>query len=179
MLPLRTARLEVRELTGDDLDDLTEVYADPRVLWWEPAPYDRSQTLAALARVLQRYREDGIGEYAVVLRASGRVIGECGPAYREIEGERLPELGWKLRSDEWGRGYATEAARAVVGHVMARGDIPRLFSVITPGNERSQGVARNLGMQVERVVTWKGVPHQLWAVDVRATMDPPPLTRGS
>ena len=164
-LPLHSERLVVRELTADDLDALAVVFADPAVLWWEPAPYTREQTSVWLEATLRRYREDGCAEYAVVIASTGDLIGDCGPTYREIEGERLPELGWDLRSDVWGHGYATEAARGVLTHAADLG-LRRLYSLIVPDNERSRGVARRLGMTVERQVVWAERPHDLWALDL-------------
>jgi RimJ/RimL family protein N-acetyltransferase len=79
--------------------------------------------------------------------------------------ERLPELGWDLRSDHWGHGYATEAARGVLTHAADVG-LERVFSLITPGNVRSQAVARRLGMSVERQVVWAERTHDLWALDL-------------
>ena len=165
-LPLHTDRLVVREFTVDDTDALAAVFADPAVLWWEPAPYTREQTERWLATTLKRYRDDGCAEYAVVIASSGDLIGDCGPVYRDIEGARLPELGWDLRSDKWGHGYATAAARGVAAHAKALG-LPRLYSLIAPENERSRGVARRLGMSVERRVVWRERAHDLWALDVR------------
>jgi ribosomal-protein-alanine N-acetyltransferase len=165
-LPLHTERLIVREFTTADLDALATVFADPAVLWWEPAPYTREQTQSWLDATVARYREDGCAEYAVVIASTGELIGDCGPAFREIEGERLPELGWDLRSDRWGQGYATEAARGVLTHAADLG-LTRVYSLIAPQNERSRGVARRLGMSLERGVSWNGGPHELWALDVR------------
>jgi RimJ/RimL family protein N-acetyltransferase len=164
-LPLHTARLVVREFTAADLDALAAVFADPAVLWWEPAPYTRAQTQEWLEVTLARYREDGCAEYAVVVESSGELIGDCGPTFREIDGQRLPELGWDLRSDRWGHGYATEAARGVLTHVADLG-LSRVYSLITRDNERSRAVARKLGMSVEREVVWADRPHDLWALDL-------------
>jgi RimJ/RimL family protein N-acetyltransferase len=164
-LPLRTVRLVLRAFTGSDLADLAAVFADPAVLWWEPTPLTREQTAAWIESVSARYEADGLGEYAVTLRSSGQVLGYCGPELRDIEGDLLPELGWALRSDVWGRGYATEAAAAVVGHLREMG-LPAVYSAILPGNVRSQGVARRLGMTVERVVDWHGAAHDLWSLDL-------------
>jgi len=164
-LPLHTERLVVRELMADDVGALAAVFADPAVLWWEPAPYTRDQTQEWLEVTLRRYREDGCAEYAVVIESTGDLIGDCGPTYREIDGQRLPELGWDLRSDMWGHGYATEAARGVLTHAAGLG-LRRLFSLIVPDNERSRGVARRLGMTVERQVVWANRPHDLWALDL-------------
>jgi [ribosomal protein S5]-alanine N-acetyltransferase len=164
-LPLHTKRLIVRELTADDLDALAAVFADPAVLWWEPAPYTREQTRVWLDATLRRYREDGCAEYAVVIEATRDLIGDCGIVYREVEGRRLPELGWDLRSDMWGHGYATEAARGVLTHAEDLG-LRRVCSLIVPENERSRGVARRLGMTVDRQVVWADQPHDLWALDL-------------
>jgi [ribosomal protein S5]-alanine N-acetyltransferase len=164
-LPIRTERLTVREFTMADLDELAAIYAHPEVLWWEPAPYTRERTQAMLELTLERYRDEGMAEYAVVHEASGELIGVCGPVYREVEGARLPELGWDLRRDCWGQGYATEAARAVLPHAAGLG-LLRVYSLIDPGNVRSQGVARRLRMAVERRVLWADRPHDLWALDL-------------
>ena len=95
----------------------------------------------------------------------GRVVGDCGVVWREVEGQRLPELGWDLRSDEWGKGYATEAARGVLTHAADLG-LRRVYSLITPEHARSQGVARRLGMYIERQVFWEDELHDLWALDL-------------
>lgn len=163
-LPLHTERLIVREFTIADLDALATVFADPVVLWWEQAPYTRAQTQNWLDVTVARYREDGCAEYAVVIASTGELIGDCGPTFREIEGQRLPELGWDLRSDRWGQGYATEAARGVLTHAADLG-LTRVFSLIAPQNERSRGVARRLGMTLEREVSWSGRPHELWSIE--------------
>ena len=164
-LPLRTARLVVREFTAADVDALALVFADPAVLWWELAPYTREQTQGWLDLTLARYRDDGCAEYAIVIESSGDLIGDCGPTYREIDGLRLPELGWDLRSDMWGHGYATEAARGVLTHAADLG-LTRVYSLVAPHHERSRGVARRLGMTIERQVVWADRPHDLWALDL-------------
>jgi len=165
-LPLATERLLIREFQPGDLDGLAALYGDPAVLWWEPEPYSRERTTEALAHILELYRLEGTAEYAVCLAASGEVIGDCGPVFRDIDGERLPELGWDLRSDHWGHGYATEAARGVLTHAGELG-LCRLYSLITPTNERSRRVAEKLGMTIERQVVWADRPHDLWTIDLR------------
>ena len=162
---LTTERLIVREFTLGDLDDLSQVFGDPRVLWWEPAPWTCDQTRGFIERCLALYADDGFGEHAIVVAESGKVIGDCGTVFREIEGERLPELGWDLRSDMWGKGYATEAARAMVAHMRTKG-LPRVYSLIEPHYAPSQAVARRLGMEVEREVVWSGLRHDLWWLDL-------------
>jgi ribosomal-protein-alanine N-acetyltransferase len=164
-LPLTTPRLIVREFAPSDRESLAVVFADPAVLWWEPGPLTEEQTGAWLRDAIARRDAEGVSEYAVVERSSGAVVGYCGPELRHIEGRRLLELGWAVRSDLWGRGYATEAARGVLTHLATLG-VDRVYSAVLPGNERSRAVARKLGMTVEREVVWHGGPHELWALDL-------------
>jgi RimJ/RimL family protein N-acetyltransferase len=70
-----------------------------------------------------------------------------------------------MRSDRWGQGYATEAARGVLTHAADIG-LRCVCSLITPGNARSQGVARRLGMSIDRRVLWAERPHDLWTLDL-------------
>ena len=137
-LPLTTARLVVREFETSDLEGLAAVFADPAVLWWESQPFTRRQTAAWIEAVVACYAADGFGVYAVALRPSREIIGYCGPEISCIEGDLLPEMGWALRSDVWGRGYAAEAAGAVVR-------APREGSAChasTPPSSRTTGARR-------------------------------------
>ncbi len=146
-----------------DLDEIAEVFGDPQVMWTEPDTMTREQAGMWLEDALRRYRSDGMGECAVVLRSTGRVIGDCGLVMREIEGERLPELNWDLRSDMWGNGYATEAAQGVLAHSTSLG-LRRLCALIKTQNERSRRVAARLGMKLERQVEWEGGAWDMWTI---------------
>jgi ribosomal-protein-alanine N-acetyltransferase len=162
-LPLDTPRLLVREYTLDDLDDVAEILADPKVFWWEKEPFTRERSRRWLEAEIDYVRRVGTGRYAIVLRATGRVIGGCGLVPRVVEGRPEVEVGYYLRSDEWGKGYATEAARACLEEARARG-LGRIIALTHLDNVRSQAVARRLGMKPEREVVWAGLPHTLWAV---------------
>ena len=164
-LPQYTERLIVREFVADDLDMLaTVVRRSGGAVVGAGAVHARADRRLAPGDARQ-YEEDGIGVYAVVIAASGEIIGDCGPACQEVEGERLPELGWDLRSDRWGHGYATEAARGVLLHAADLG-LERLWSLIAPHNARSRAVAQRLGMTWERDVVWHDAPHELWRLDL-------------
>ena len=162
---IETARLVVRGFRWEDLDQVAEVFADPQVMWMQPEIMTRDQSRVWLQAALQHYRDDGMGECAVVLRSNGRVIGDCGLVMREIEGERIPEFNWDLRSDAWGCGYATEAARGVLEHASASG-LRRLCALIKRQNERSQRVAARLGMRFERPVCWERATWDLWLTEL-------------
>jgi [ribosomal protein S5]-alanine N-acetyltransferase len=162
---IETARLIVRGFTLDDLDQIAEVFGDPQVMWTKPGTMTPEQTRTWLEGALQRYDSDGMSECAVVLRSTDRVIGDCGLVMREIESERLPEFNWDLRSDMWGNGYATEAARGVLTHSAGLG-LRRICALIKKQNERSKRVAARLGMRFERRVEWEGGPWDLWVIEL-------------
>jgi len=172
-LPITTSRLLIREYTLQDVDDVARVLGDPLVGLREGrGPLDREGAAAWLEEELEYVRRDGTGRYALVLRDTAEVVGGCGLVRRELDEGVEIELGYHLRSDLWGRGLATEAARACLGEARERG-LERMIAFILPGNTRSEAVARKVGMRPERERDWFGRVHVQWAADLRATMDLP------
>ena len=146
--PLETERLLLRTMVAADLDDLLGIFGDPAVMaaFREP-PLDREQVQRWLERNLDHQRERGYGLFAVCLRTNDRLIGDCGLELMEVSGERVAELGYDFRRDCWNRGYATEAARAVRDFAFGTLCIPRLVSLIQPGNPASERVAQKVGLK--------------------------------
>ena len=170
-LPVPTERLIVREFADDDAADLARAFADPAVIWWDPAPFTLRRAREWVARAREGYAADGIGLYAVVTRAEGRLIGDCGLVPRVIEGTRFTEIGWHLERSAWGHGYATEAAHGVLAHAADLG-LSRVCALIVAGNTRSRRVAAKLGMAVDREVEWAGRAHDLWVLDLAGRPGP-------
>src|ERR1700690_2533169 len=112
MTILRTNRLLLREFILQDADALAKVLSDPKTMRYYPAPYDRAGVEGWIARNIQRYRDDGVGLWAMELNATQELIGDCGVILQQVEGEPLHEIGYHLRRDFWGMGLATEAAIA-------------------------------------------------------------------
>ncbi len=160
-IPRLTARLEIREYTLADLDDVARIFADPELALGGGEPLTREQSRAWLEEEIAYVRRDGTGRYAVVLRETGDVAGGAGLVRRELEDGVEVELGYHLRRDLWGRGLATEAALACVAEARERG-LPRLILFIEPGNARSAAVARRAGFAPVRRVEWFGRPHDRW-----------------
>jgi RimJ/RimL family protein N-acetyltransferase len=163
-LPLETARLVIRAFGDGDEREIERAFADPEVIWWDQ-PFTLQKAVAWVARAREESARSGMGLYALVLRADGRLIGDCGLVPRAIDGEELVEIGWHLERPAWGRGYATEAARAVLAHAEELG-VRRVCSLIVPGNLRSRRVADKLGMTIAREVVHAGLPHDLWVLDL-------------
>jgi [ribosomal protein S5]-alanine N-acetyltransferase len=85
-----------------------------------PAPFDQAEIDRWIRRNRARYFDPGFGLWAMLLKHSGELIGDCGCFIRELEGSVEFELGWHVRRDMWGRGYATEAARHCAEYAFSR-----------------------------------------------------------
>jgi len=161
---LETERLILRQFTDDDVDAVFAVIGDPLTMKFYPQTFTHEDALRWVARSQERYRTDGFGLFAVLLKLNGEVIGNCGPVRQNVEGESLLEVGYHFRRDHWGQGYATEAARACVEYAFRQLGAPRVVSLILPENQPSQRVAERNGMKVEKLVTFHDLPHLMYAI---------------
>ena len=161
----QTARLRLREFTPEDVDALAQVLSDPETMRYYLAPYDRPGVEQWIDRNRQRYENDGVGLWAMELTKRQEVIGDCGIILREVEGERLYEIGYHLRRDFWGQGLATEAATACRDWAFTHLKAARLISLIRPENLPSCRVAKRVGMTIWKEVTWRGLPHDVYSIE--------------
>lgn len=171
---LLTARLRLREMTAGDLDFVASMLADSQVMRFYPQIYSRDEARAWLERQIGRYADFGHGLWLVEDRATRQSIGQVGLVNQELPWGSEPEIGYLIHRPYWRRGYATEAARAVRDHAFGSRGLERVISLIQPVNEPSQGVARKLGMQVERETEFKNLPHLVFAVRRSSVASPVP-----
>jgi RimJ/RimL family protein N-acetyltransferase len=165
MIILETGRLLLRTFVPDDVDALARVLSDPETMRYYPAPFDRPGVADWIARNQHRYKTDGHGLWAMVVRSSAELIGDCGLVRQDIDGQAEIEIGYHTRRDLWGQGLATEAARACRNYGFQTFSIDRLISLIRPENLPSRRVAKKNGMQVIKEVVWKNVPHLVYAIN--------------
>lgn len=161
---LETKRLLLRPLALADLDDMASLLGDGEALtFWGP-PRDRAASRAWIERNLGRYGRDGFGRCAIVLRATGELVGDCGLIRTEVEGTEEIELGWIVSRSHWGRGIATEAGAAWRDYAFEGLALPRIVSMVSEHNIASRRVAEKLGMTVERAAVWDGLPMLMYSV---------------
>jgi len=142
-LPITTERLIVRPFCEADLDAIHAVWSDPDVM--DPVPstvLDRGESRAKLAEKISHQDRHGFSKWAVVDKASGMVIGECGLEY--LDGGPDIELGYKLARAFWGRGLAVEAARACLEWALTERQ-EQVVAIVDAGNARSARVLTRIG----------------------------------
>ncbi len=164
MTILQTPRLRLREFTALDADALELILSDPETMRYYPAPYDRAGVEQWIERNRKRYRNDGVGLWALELIGTEELIGDGGIILQEVEGEALYEIGYHLRRDFWGRGLATEAAIACRDWGFAHLPAERLISLIRRENLPSRRVAERAGMTLWKEVNWRGLPHRVYTI---------------
>ncbi|MGN0775625.1 MAG: GNAT family N-acetyltransferase [Candidatus Ventricola sp.] len=144
---LETARLMLREMTPDDFDALYAVLADSDIMQHYPYTFDEARVRGWIERNIARYQKDGFGLWAVILKETGEMIGDCGLTLQNIEGEMLPEIGYHIRRDCQRKGYAGEAGRAVRDWAFEQKGFDRVYSYMKYTNVPSYSTAMAMGMK--------------------------------
>ena len=108
-----TKRLLLREYTPEDFAAIYAILSDPETMQHYPAPFDAERVRGWIAWNQENYRRCGFGLWAVILKETGSLIGDCGITMQQIDGETLPEIGYHIGKQYWRQGFAKEAASAV------------------------------------------------------------------
>lgn len=144
----QTPRLTLRQWRAEDRAPFADLNADPVAMEHLINPLARAESDALADRIQGLIAARGWGFWAVEVKATGEFIGFTGLHVPRADLPMSPcvEVGWRLLRAHWGRGYATEAARAALEVGFARLDLPEIVSFTTLGNVRSQRVMERLGM---------------------------------
>jgi ribosomal-protein-alanine N-acetyltransferase len=161
-LPIETERLLVRPFVPQtDSESMIAVYCDPQVMQYIPGGALAAESVrATLEEYAQAHEERGFSSWALIERASGRLIGDAGFGIFTPTGDI--ELGYTLARDAWGHGYATEAAKACLAAGLEHLGVPRIIAVVDVDNETSQRVAERIGMTRIETIEAHGRPHVLF-----------------
>ena len=144
---LKTERLILRELTYDDYAALYAVLADSDIMQHYPNTFDEARVRGWIEKNMRRYREEGFGLWAVVVKETGEMIGDCGITMQNIHGAMLPEIGYHIRADRQRRGYASEAAAGCIRWAFDHYGFPAVYSYMKYTNIPSQKTAMKNGLK--------------------------------
>jgi RimJ/RimL family protein N-acetyltransferase len=164
--PLRnvvTERLELRRFLPSDLDELATVFANPEV-WRFPygRAFSREETATFLDGQIQEWDQHGFGLWIARERAGNRVVGYVGLAVPVFLPEILPaiEVGWRFEPSAWGKGFASEGARAALDEAFGPLGLNEICSVPQAGNPASSAVCERIGMRFARPVSIPATPRR-------------------
>jgi RimJ/RimL family protein N-acetyltransferase len=148
MTELTTDRLLLRHWKDSDRDPFAALNSDPAVMEHFPAMPTRADSDALIDRTTALLEERGFGLWAVEVRETGQFIGFVGLSVPSFEAPFLPgvEIGWRLAKDAWGKGYASEGARAALAHGFGPAGLDEVLSWTTTTNKPSQRVMEKIGM---------------------------------
>jgi RimJ/RimL family protein N-acetyltransferase len=161
---LETERLVLRGFVPEDLEPLARFYDDPGVLrFLGTFQTGRPRAERTIERSGWMFAMFGFGFWATVAKDSGELVGRAGLLLQIVEGTPEIELAYGFGTPHWGRGYATEAARAIHAYAKDTVKTRRLVSLVHPANDGSAKVATKMGFALEREVVHKGEPARVFA----------------
>lgn len=152
---MTTPRLALREFALEDAPALFELNSDPEVMRYTgDAPFASAGEAEDFIRGYGHYREHGYGRWSVLLRETGEFLGWCGLGFNELE---QVDIGFRFSRKHWGRGYATESARAVLAHGFGELGLTVIIGRAARANTASIRVLEKLGMAYWKDDACKGI----------------------
>lgn len=168
-LQLESPRLYLRLMQSSDLDDLLNIFGDPKVMAsFGGATFNRQQMEHWMQRNIEHQNLHGYGLFSTILKSEELLIGDCGLEHMKVDGDQETELGYDFRSDYWNQGYATEAATAVRNYAFNVLQLPRLISLIRVGNAASKRVSEKIGMRFVVEIKRNGVSYWKYEIEGRS-----------
>ncbi len=160
---LETERLYLREMNQGDYQALCRILQDDETMYAYEGAFGSEEAQEWLDRQISRYRKWGFGLWAVILKETDEMIGQCGLTMQPWKDGEVLEIGYLFNRTYWHRGYAAEAARACKEYAFEILGAEEVCSIIRDTNTASQKVAVRNGMSVKDSWTkhYKGVdmPH--------------------
>lgn len=165
---LATERLILREMTHCDFTALCKILQDGEVMYAYGHAFSDEEAKNWLEKQLNNHKTYGFGLWAVVLKTTGEMIGQCGLTMQDCNGTKVLEVGYLFQKAFWHNGYAIEAAAACKQYAFNKLNADEVYSIIRDNNIPSQRVAMKNGMEVrgELIKHYCGttMPHLIFSV---------------
>ncbi|WP_322922263.1 GNAT family N-acetyltransferase [Paenibacillus campi] len=146
---IETKRLMIREMMQSDYEALCKILCDEEVMHiGYGSAFNLEEAQNWLHRHFKRYKECGFGFWAVVLKETDEMIGQCGLTMQNWKGKEILEIGYSFQKAHWHKGYATESAIACKEYAFSVLDANQVYSIIRDTNIASQKVAIGNGMKI-------------------------------
>lgn len=145
---LETERLYLREMDQADFNSLCKILQDEKTMYAYEGAFNDAEVQEWLDKQISRYEKFGFGLWAVILKETNEMIGQCGLSMQPWKDREVLEIGYLFQRQYWHKGYATEAARGCRKYAFEVLDAGEVCSVIRDTNTASQNVAIRNGMTV-------------------------------
>ena len=161
---IRTERLFLRRFTKEDLEAYTRIMGDKEVGGWFPKGdgYTREESEKSLRNILNHWDKHGFGIWAIVDKTSSVLLGRCG--LNLIAETSEVEIDFVVAPDSWGRGYATETAKAALAYAFKKLNLDRIIALAKPDNTASRRVIEKLGMRYIKNTEYWGITCAYYAI---------------
>ena len=160
-----TPRLILRKIVDEDVDSLLSILGNQEVMRFSVHGIDdRTGVLKFINATKRRYLRDGTAQWAVILKSSGVLIGECGISVQVIDGNNEYEIGYRFHPQYWRQGFGSEAAIGCRDYGFEKLNLHRLISIIEKENRASIGVAKKVGMSLEKESTFYKIPVEIYSI---------------
>ena len=166
---LETQRLYLREMQQSDYPALCRILQDEEVMYAYEGAFSDDEVQGWLGKQIQNYKQYGFGLWAVILKQSNEMIGQCGLTMQDYEGNPILEVGYLFQKAFWRKGYAAESAIACKEYAFDRLNANEVFSIIRDTNTPSQNVAKRNGMTIcgELTKHYRNVDMPHWVFSVK------------
>ncbi len=159
-----TQELIFREYTHNDFYELRKIISDPDVMKYFAKPYDDDGVRHWIDWCIQSYSDFGFGLWAVILKENGQYIGDCGISIQIAGNKFVPEIGYHLKPEYWGKGIATKAAAACKEWAFLNTPFNKLYSIMNEKNVASYRVALKNGMMLESCEQMRGICYNICSI---------------
>lgn len=168
-MKIETKRLYLREMSQSDYPTLCKILQDEETMYAYNGAFSDEETQNWLDKQLARYKQYGFGLWAVILKGTDEMIGQCGLTIQDCEGTEVLEIGYLFQKAFWHNGYATEAAIACKNYAFNVLKVNEVFSIIRDTNTASQNVAIRNSMTVTKTFTkhYREVEMPHWVFSVK------------
>ena len=175
MAIVETPRLVLRPPIGSDIEPMMVIHQDPDVMKYLDSHVSGDIGVAwrNVAIMIGHWSISGFGPWTIVLKESSQIIGRAGLWYPA--GAANVELGWMIRRSDWGRGFATEAARAALNWAWQHVDTDHIVSLISAANRPSIRIAEKLGQRLESTRVVDGETIHTFGIHRSGVMTSPPV----
>ncbi|WP_372987820.1 GNAT family N-acetyltransferase [Marinobacter sp.] len=145
-MSIETPNLLIREFDKADTPALSRILGDPSVMEFSSkGPMTEADTARFIEWCRSCYQEFGYGQWAIIVKESGELIGFCGLSHATVDGTEEVEIAYRLARHQWGKGLASEAVKAVMDYGFTTCKLPSVVAIVSPLHKASIRVLEKCG----------------------------------